>query len=363
MAFAGSLVSIGMYFLFFSQYLADKLGRKKMLAITVLGMSLATMGMFFSINYIMYQSFVFILYFFFSSDIWVIYINEEAESKRRAYYSNIIPLVGLTGPVMMVISRFIFASGTSTFWRGIAIIPMILGLVLTFVILKSLKETSKYENMKASGEFRSRSFKEDMKSIFQTEEKKSYIIMLVISFLFGFSNLFIGLFEKYINDVGTIDQTLITLLFLITIFTVMIAYLMNGLLADRIGRKPLLYLWACLLPISVTIWVFGALQTNAVLIVFLSYPFSHISFWGLWGIIRLTTLELVPTDRRGTGVGFRGLINSIGSTIGLALSSLVILFVELGPTFIIFAFFNLLMIPLSIIFVKETKGVDLKEIK
>lgn len=363
MAFAGSIVSIGMYFLFFSQYFADKIGRKRMLTITMFGMAFASLGMFFSVNYIMYQSFVFILYFFFSSDIWVIYINEESESSKRAYYSNIIPLVGLVGPVMMVISRFIFATGGNTFWRGIAIIPMILGFSLTLIIMFTLKETSKYEQMKSKGEFNSRSFLDDLRSLFQTEERKSYIIMLVISFLFGFSNLFITLFEKYIADVGTINQTLVTYIFLLTIFTVMIAYLTNGLLADRIGRKPLLYLWSCLLPLSVVIWVIGALQPNAVLFVFIGYPLSHVSFWGLWGIIRLTSLELVPTDRRGTAIGFRGLINSIGSTTGLVLSGFIILIVGLGTTFIIFVLFNLIMIPLSAFLVKETKGVDLKDIK
>ncbi|MHA1747595.1 MAG: MFS transporter, partial [Promethearchaeota archaeon] len=181
--------------------------------------------------------------------------------------------------------------------------------------------------------------------------------------LFGFSNLFISLFEKYIADVGTINQTLVTYLFLLTIFTVMAAYLINGLLADRIGRKPLLYLWSCLLPLSVIFWVIGALQPNAALYVFIGYPISHVSFWGLWGIIRLTTLELVPTDRRGTGVGFRGLINAIGGTIGLLSSSFIILIVGLGTTFIILVLFNLLMIPLSAFLVRETKGVDLKDIK
>ena len=129
---------------------------------------------------------------------------------------------------------------------------------------------------------------------------------------------------------------------------------MNGLLADRIGRKPLLYLWSCLLPISVLIWVIGALQPNALLFVFLGYPISHVSFWGLWGIIRLTTLELAPTDRRGTTVGFRALINSIGSTVGLLSSSFIILIVGLGTTFIIFVMFNLIMIPLSIFSVSYT---------
>jgi MFS family permease len=65
MAFATGAVSIGMYFLFFSHYLSDKLGRKKMLSATVFGMALAALGMFFSFNYIMYMVFVFFLSFFF----------------------------------------------------------------------------------------------------------------------------------------------------------------------------------------------------------------------------------------------------------------------------------------------------------
>ena len=84
-AFASAIVSIGMCLLFFSQYLSDRLGRKKMLIVTVFGMASAAVGMFFSVNYVMYMIFVFIMYFFFSSDIWLIYINEEAEPEKRAF--------------------------------------------------------------------------------------------------------------------------------------------------------------------------------------------------------------------------------------------------------------------------------------
>ena len=59
MAFASAIVSIGMMFLFFSQYLSDKLGRKKMLGITVGGIAVASFGMFISTSYIMYMIFVF----------------------------------------------------------------------------------------------------------------------------------------------------------------------------------------------------------------------------------------------------------------------------------------------------------------
>ncbi|MFX1571671.1 MAG: MFS transporter [Promethearchaeota archaeon] len=364
MALASGIVSIGMYFLFFSQYLSDKFGRKKMLAVTVLGMAIASLGMFLSVNYIMYMVFIFFLSFFFSSDVWLIYINEEAKPNKRAMYSNIILMAGLIGPIIMVISRFIFITETEPFWRGMTFLPMIIGFPLFFIILFSLKETSRYQMMKESGTIKSRSFKEDIVSIFQTENRKPYIMILLIVFIRGISGTAIGLFEKYIRDVGTLTQDQVSVVFLLTVFAVIIAYSMNGFLADRIGRKPLLYLWSFLAPTSVLTWVLGAHNTKyAFYLVLLGYSLTHISTWGAIGMIRLLTLEMLPTDRRGTGVGFRSLIGSIGGTVGLLLSSMVILIVGLGTTFIIFVMGNFIVIPLAYFFLKETKGVELAEIK
>ena len=364
MAFASGIVTIGMMLVFFNQYLSDKLGRKKMLGITVAGMAFTSLGMFFSVNYVMYMVFVFILYFFFTSDIWLIYINEEVIPNKRAIYSNIVLMVGLVGAIVMVICRLIFITETDPFWRGMTFFPMIVGIPLCLVIFLRLKETSQFQLMKESGIQEKRSFKEDIASIFKTENRKSYIFLLVIVFLRGGSSIYLSLFEKYINDVGALTQAQVTLIFFLTVFTVLIAYAMNGFLADRIGRKPLLYLWSCLSPISVVIWVLGVFNTeNAFGIVMFGYALSHIAYWGSIGIIRLITIESLPTDRRGTGVGFRSFIGALGGTIGLLLSSAVILFLGLGTTFIIFVMGNFFVIPLAVLFVKETKGVELSEIK
>jgi len=364
MAFASGIVTIGMMLVFFNQYLCDKLGRKKILGITVAGMALASLGMFFSVNYVMYMVFVFFLYFFFTSDIWLIYINEEVIPNKRALYSNIVLMVGLVGALSMVICRLIFITETDPFWRGMTFFPIIVGIPLCLIIFLSLKETSQFQLMKESGIKEKRSFKEDITSIFKTENRKSYLYLLVIVFLRGVSSIYLSLFEKYINDVGTLAQEQVTLIFFLTVFTVLIAYAINGFLADRIGRKPLLYLWSCLSPISVVIWVFGAFNTeNALGIVMFGYALSHIAYWGSIGIIRLITIESLPTDRRGTGVGFRSFIGALGVTVGLLLSSVVILFLGLGPTFIIFVMGNFFVIPLAVLFVKETKGVELSEIK
>jgi MFS family permease len=218
--------------------------------------------------------------------------------------------------------------------------------------------------MKREGNVPKRTFKEDLGSIFKTESKKPYLILLVMVFIRSASSLYMGLFEKYMDNVGILNQNQITLVFLATVFMVIFAYLINGLLADRIGRKPLLYLWSILAPISVLLWVFGVYSpSNAFLIVLIGFSLSHISFWGSWGILRLITIELLPTDRRGTGVGFRGLIGSIGGTFGLFLGGAVILLAGLGTTFTIFVMGNLILIPLTYFFIKETKGVELSEIK
>jgi len=368
-AFGTAIVSIGMCFLFFSQYLSDRLGRKRMLIITVFGMSFAAVGMFFSTSYIMYMIFVFILSFFFSSDIWLIYVNEEAKTNKRALYSNIILMAGLLGPIFMVILRVIFISDIDPFWQGMTFFPIVLGFPLCVIIYFTLKETKKYQEMKESGINESRSFKEDLTAIFKTENRKPYIILLVIVFFRGMSGMYIGLFEKYIDNVRiggerTISQDGVTIIFLMTIFAVFIAYAINGFLADKIGRKPLLYLWSFLSPISVIIWVFGAYHpSSAFLIVLVGYAMSHISFWGATGVIRLTTIELLPTDRRGTGVGFRSLIGSFGAIIALFLGSAVILVLGLGTTFLIFVMGNFIIIPIAYFFLKETKGVELGEVK
>ncbi|MBA7705415.1 hypothetical protein ES703_114244 [subsurface metagenome] len=238
---------------------------------------------------------------------------------------------------------------------------------MCIVILLTLKESSKYQLIKERGlteEKESTSFKKDVKAIFQTENRKPYTAMLIMIAIYGGGTaLYMGLFEKYISDSGALSQSQITLIFLLTVFAVIIAYVSNGILADRIGRKPLLYIWSILLPISVITWIIGAQQPNPFFIVLVGYAITHISYWGLLGIFRLTTLEMFPTEKRGSGLGFLRMCASIGSTIGLLLSSIFILFIGLGSTFMIFAIALFALLPLNYLYIKETKDVDLTALK
>ena len=364
-AFTLAISSGGMYFLFFTQYLADKLGRKKMLAITTLGMSLASLGMFLSMNYYTYVFSVFFLNFFVASDMWLLYVNEESDIDKRARNSNIILIGGVLGPVIAVICRLIFIQSDNTGWRGVTLFPMILGLIMFIVILLKVKETSKFEKIKESGmKIEKRPIKEDIKAILNMEERKSYFSLLLISFISSTTLTWALYFERYLKETGNVTPAEISIMFLLGFILSLVAFIVNALLAERIGRKPLFMAWKFLVPIGIVMWVFGALvPQNTFSIVMIGFFITHVCGVGAGGIMRIITIESLPTDRRGTGIGIRTFFTTLGGTIGLVLNGFVILIIGLGMTIIVFSFLSYLILPIAYFLVKETKSVDLDALK
>ena len=318
-----------------------------------------------SANYIQYVIFMLLLYYFFSSNMWMIYITEETEKEKRAFYANLIRSVGLMGFLLAIIFRSFFIANSHSNWRAMMLFPIILGIPLSIIILISLKETSTYQLMKEQELLKEKSeLPEETSSIFHIENRKSFLAILIISLIFGGAR--ITLFEKYLTYVSVLTQSQITIVFIWTVPAAFGAFLINGLLADKIGRKPLIYLWSALLPISVITWVIGAQNPNselAFIFVQIGYGLWQISIWGFLGILTLTTMELLPTDKRSSGSGILVLFYALGITIGLLISTVLTLFLGLGTSFIIMILPTIGIIPLAYLFLKETKGVELSEIK
>ncbi|MHA1254223.1 MAG: MFS transporter, partial [Promethearchaeota archaeon] len=145
--------------------------------------------------------------------------------------------------------------------------------------------------------------------------------------------------------------------------SVIAGFLMTGMLADKIGRKPLFYIFIIMLTIGALIFIYGAVTPGiALILVCIGMSLINIAYWGLYVILSIVVIELIPTEARGTGNGFRGLMGSFGSTIGLLLTSVLVYFFSLQIIFLIFAFMVLIDLPIIYKYVIETKGTDLSDI-
>jgi MFS family permease len=360
------IATIGTYFVFLNQFLADKVGRKIMLAFTVFGMGFSSLLIFFSTNVIEYTIYLFMLYIFFSSDIWVIYINEECPSEKRAFWTNMILVGGVIGAILLPVFRSIYITETYSNWRGMTYFAIILGIPLSLIIFFSLKETIKFRELESGDsteEHISITFRENLKKIFQSARRKEFIVILVISFLSGLNYIFISLGESFISNSPNLNQNDINIVVLVLSQSIILGYIITGVVADKYGRKPLLYIYSFLLPVAIFIAVFGSYsQEYALIFVCIGAGLANVCYWGLSVIVRLVTIEIVPTESRGTGSGMKSLVGAFGITSGLLISSFIILNYGLGFSFIFFSLLLLINLPLTYTFLKETKGVNLSKV-
>lgn len=365
-AFCIAIASIGTYLVLLNQYLADRKGRKILLAITVFGMGISSLLLATATNIIQYTVYLFMLYIFFSSDIWTIYISEECPPEKRGQWNAFVLMGGIGGALLLPFFRSIFITETAANWRGMTYFAIFLGIPLSILILFTFKETQKFEEMKAqraSGDEMPK-LKENLKLLFKSVRRKELIVILIISLIAGLNYVFYRLVEVYWSSSGMSESAVNTVIYFAAI-SVILGYLITGIAADKWGRKPLLYIYGVLSPIAIIIVVLGINFSGVLLIIIVGVGvgLAYISLQGIRIVARLITVEITPTDARGTGSGLRSLIAAIGMTVGLFISSALIYFYGFAFTFIVISLPHLLILPLTYLYLKETKGIDLSEVK
>ena len=365
-----AVVSIGSYVVFVVWYSADRVGRKFLLVLSVFGMVAASIGILFSRNIVEYTIFRFFLAIFVGSDIWLIYITEESPPKRKAFWTNIVLVGGMIGVILMPVFRSIYITDTSPVgaWRGMTYFSIIFGIPLGILVALTVKETSKFQEIKdhrLATKERTKILKKNLNLIFKSEKKRrsAYIAILVISLIRAVVGVFISLGELYMADSPYLSEGDINIVVYVLGASVIAGFLTTGMLADKIGRKPLFYIFFVMLTIGAIIFIYGAVTPGiALILVCIGMSLINIAYWGLYVILSITTIELIPTEARGTGNGFRGLMGSFGSTIGLILTSVLVLFFSLQIIFLMFALMVLIDLPIIYKYVIETKGTDLSDL-
>ncbi len=295
----------------------------------------------------------------------MIFISEEAPKEKRAFWMQVILIGGTVGAILGPILRSVYITETSSNWRGLTYFPIVFGVILGVIALLTLKEPKIFQEdvgNKLSGGT-SISLRKNVKSLLKAPNKKELIALLIMSFVLGTNSIFRNLMEPYIFGEGILNEVQISLVILGATLAVYIAFLLIGVLADRIGRIPLLYLGSVLVPISQVLFVIGSTIPEIALFSGLLFGgLSALGYWLSWIVVSMVILEVVPTDSRGTGAGLKSLFGAAGITLGFFFTSLFTYLFGLGLAVIIISLSVGLNIPLIYFYVKETKGTDLRDV-
>jgi MFS family permease len=368
-AFSVAIGSLGSYVAFLVWYSSDRIGRKHLLVMTIFGLALASVGILFSRNIVEYTIYRFLLGIFAASDIWLIYINEESPPEKKGFWTNVVLIGGIIGAVLMPVFRsiYIYEGAPKGAWRGMTYFSIALGIPLGIIVILTIKETSTFQEAKAnrpSTKEKANQLKKNLQTIFKSERRAAYFSILILAFIWSMNYVYITLGELYISQSPNLNEGDINLIVTIMSLAVILGYIVTGILADNIGRKPLMLIYISMFFIGALILVNGIEVPRAALfLACVGVSIMNVAFWGLWVLTSITAIELVPTDARGTGSGLKLILHAMGGTTGLILAGIITYFFSLALVFLIYSSLLLINIPIIYKFLKETKGIDLKQIK
>ncbi len=368
-AFSLAVASLGSYIVFLVWYSSDRVGRKFLLVLSVFGMAFASLGILFSRNIVEYTIFRLLLAIFVGSDMWLIYINEESPPEKKAFWTNIALVGGMIGILLMAVFRSIYITETSPVgaWRGMTYFSIIVGIPLGILVALTIKETSKYQEIKEyrlTRDERANLLKKNLNTIFKSDNRMAFITILFLNFIWSLNGIYYSLAELYMAQSPYLKEGDINIVVLALVPSIMGGFLTTGILADKIGRKPLLYVYVVVFFIGATIFLLGAATPGiALILVCIGQILINIAYWGTWVLLSIITIELVPTDARGTGTGLKSLMGTLAGTIGLIVTGIITYFFSLFVVFVLFVLLLLINLPLIYKFMIETRGTDLSQIK
>lgn len=340
--------------------LADVIGRRKLLLITVLGMALSTLATAFAPDY---ESFVtaqfFVRVFAYTEDmLCIIVIAEEFEERTRGWaISTLGALSALGGGVAVIVFSLVqFLPGE---WRAIYFIGAVPLLLLAWM-RRGLPETRRFTEAQASRD-RKRALAETFRPITSLfagySGRVALMILMVIPFAIGAAPT-LALMPTFLQNYHGFSPTAVGGAILGTGIIGMVLAMWVGRHSDRIGRKPIAAIW-----LLVTIGAFVLMYTTS------STPLLILAvLFGVFGLVAVGIqieaigAELFPTENRTTAAGIRFVFQILAGGAGLYLHGAV-----LAPEYGFAEAVLLLIIPmplalLPLFFIPETAGRTLEDI-
>lgn len=382
---------------FFAGRLADRFGRKKMMAVTAWLFIIAAVGSGVAGSFVELVIYRFIggLAIGMASTLAPIYISEIAPPAFRGRLGMLQQLAIVVGILIAFISNYFIANSDFTFltdnnhWRymlGAAIIPSLIFLLLLLFVPESPRWLILKERMiqakkifgkiysTQSADLEVKTVRDDLKKdtreikfseIFSSRYRKVVFIGIVfasIAQLTGINIIFYYapmIFEQTNVGGSVLFQTILT--GIVNLIFTLIAFTM----IDRIGRKKLLLggsavMGLCMLLIGYLFYS-NKLDNYFVLITIFVYIGAFACTWG--AVLWVYVAEIFPNKIRGHAASFAVFGNWVMNAVVSFTFPVLLSGLGAATTFFIYGVVNLAMIVFVSKYIFETKEVPLEEIE
>lgn len=232
------------------------------------------------------------------------YLTEMATKNRRGFYSS-FQYVTLIGGQLLALALQLFLQKVLLSeeqlqewgWR----IPFVFGAILSIVALylrKNLDETSAFENQKAKGTEK----KGTLKELLKHPKALITVIGLTLGGTLAFYT-YTTYMQKFLVNTVKMTKEESTLLSFLSLFLFACLQPLFGALSDKIGRRPLLIGFGVLGTICTVPLLTALSQTSSQWTAFLLLMASLIIVSGYTSINAVVKAELFPAEVRALGVG------------------------------------------------------------
>lgn len=359
LGFFSSVVAFGALPAVLLTWAADRVGRRRMLMVTILAYTLLTGATAFAPTAESFVTFQFLSRIFITAEyaLAVVVLSEELDDDARGWGIGALAALSACGHGLAY-GLFAFVDVLPLGWRALYLVGLAPLLMIAW-FRRDMTETPYYERLAAS-----RAGSEDggvlapVVSLIRQYPGR-FAAVGSIYLLLGLSERAAFFFApKYFQDVHGLSPAMVGAMGFFGGALGIFANTLAGRWSDRFGRKPTALVFLLAMPIA----VIALYNTWSALLPFLWMVTLFLAM-GSGVLLSMYGVELFPTSYRSTASGARSALSTIGAVIGLSLESA--LYVAFGSHWTaITALASLALLgPLIVLFFfPETRGRSLDEI-
>lgn len=354
-----AVVRLGSLVAFALSVLADRIGRRRLLLVTILGFTVCTFGTAFAQDARQFMALQFAARVFITAEtlLAVVVLAEELHARDRGWG---IGMLGALGSIGHGASAAVFAAVDVVpyGWRSLYLVGVVPLLFLAW-FRRRLPETRRFEQQRAERD--GEGLLGGLRPILHLARMYPRRVAVLATALFPFEFVIATAYTfmpKTLQEVHGYSPGQVTAVFLVGGTLGILGNVVAGQLADRFGRKPVMC--AAMAVNGLSLLGFYNATGVAIPLLWVAAVFSILAIGILF---KALGTELFPTSHRSTASGMRMVVGALGSVAGLSLEGILYGVTGSHAGAITFMLPLLLLPPLVIALgLPETAGRELEEV-